>query len=71
MISNRNTHSSCRIIKQKYAKDEPVPSEKVKIGRNYGESKYSSNDQKTACHPLYSIKRNIFEHDEHDLKADS
>lgn len=71
MIPNRNTHSRCRVIKQKQAKDEPVPSKKVKIGRNYGESKNSSNDQKTACYPLYSIERNIFEHDLHDIKADS
>mgnify|MGYP007000419151 CR=1 len=57
--------------KIKIAKDKPVPSKKVKIGRNYSESKYSGNDQKTARYPLYSIERNIFEHDEHDLKADS
>jgi len=70
MISDCDAHSCCWVIKHKNRKQEPIPAKIIKISRNSGESKDCGDNQKTTCYPLNPSKRNIFEHDDHDLNDD-
>jgi hypothetical protein len=69
MVPNSDTHPSCWVVKKEDSKQKPVPSKEIKISWNNGESQKSSYDKKSTSHPFYSVKRNIFEHDSHDVNA--